>query len=287
MQWKLLFFITCLALENAPSTVMAGIFEGNHPAVEKGHQAFNSGKYKDALSAYQQAEKELPESPEIKFNVGNAYMSLGQLEKAKNAYESALSNAGNELKAKDYYNLGNAFAALQQNENAISAYRQALKADPQLEPARHNLEVMLRKQKQPPPSENQPSPNQSPNQSKDQPEAEQPPSDSSSNSAQNSPDDNNKQQKEKDSAKNETLPDPPSPKESDHNQPAPEDSPSPDNPPPMSSGEERSSSNLSSEPISRREAQRLLDAIRRNEKQFLMPQHNRKVTPSVPPEKDW
>lgn len=278
MRWKLLFFITCLTLENAPSTVMAGIFEGNHPAVEKGHQAFNSGKYEDALKAYQQAEKELPESPEIKFNIGNAYANLGQHEKAKRAYESALSHAGKELKAKDYYNLGNAFAALQQNDNAISAFRQALKADPQLEPARHNLEVMLRKQKQPPPPQKQPSPNKS----KDQSEPEQSSSDSSTDEDSLSDKESSSADKKSDqSEKNENPPHQPSAKESDHNQPPPRDNASP------TSKEQPSSSNQSSEPINRREAQRLLDAMRRNEKQFLMPQHNRKVTPRVPPEKDW
>ncbi|MGC4116691.1 MAG: tetratricopeptide repeat protein [Myxococcales bacterium] len=122
----------------------AGLFEANHPLVKQGTDAYQKGDYEAALKAYEQAERELPDSPELQYNLGDVYMKLKRADDAKRAYETALKKAPDSLKSRDYFNLGNALAELNQKDDAVSAYRQALKVDPKNEPARRNLELLLR-----------------------------------------------------------------------------------------------------------------------------------------------
>ncbi|MBI5548025.1 MAG: tetratricopeptide repeat protein [Deltaproteobacteria bacterium] len=133
----------------------AGLLEGNHPQVEQGTEAYGRGDYEVALRHYEQAQKELNESPELLYNLGNVYLKMGRTDDAKRAYEAALSRAGDSLKPRDYFNLGNALVGLDLKGDAMAAYRQALKLDPHFEPARRNLEILLRKKT---PPQNQPTP---------------------------------------------------------------------------------------------------------------------------------
>jgi len=41
----------------------AGLLEKEHPLVQQGRQAYDSGRYEDALSAFEQAKKERPNDP--------------------------------------------------------------------------------------------------------------------------------------------------------------------------------------------------------------------------------
>lgn len=128
-----------------PEAVALGPLQRNHPAVEEGMKAYEEGRYEDALRDFEQAKKELPSSAALDFNRGNALYKLGRQEEAKEAYRRVAETERSDLKEKDYYNLGNAWAELGNAKEAVSAYRQALKLNPQDEDARHNLEVVLRK----------------------------------------------------------------------------------------------------------------------------------------------
>lgn len=122
-----------------------GPLEKNHPTVEAGTQAYLEGRFEDALAAYQAAKKEKPDSAALDFDIGNALYKLGRYEEAREAWLRAANSPKRDLKEKDYYNLGNGFAALNQTKDAIASYRKALTLDPGDEQARHNLEVLLRK----------------------------------------------------------------------------------------------------------------------------------------------
>lgn len=129
-----------------------GLLEKADPTVERGNQAYREGHYEEALQAYEEAAKEKPDSAPLQFDRGNALLKLGKKDEARDAYERALSGADQELKARDYYNLGNALAELGQDPAAARAYRKALALDPRDPNARHNLEVVLsRKDRKPPP----------------------------------------------------------------------------------------------------------------------------------------
>ena len=133
----------------APGLARAGLLEGNHPKVQQGTEAYQKGDWDGALRAYEEAQKELPNSPELQYNLGDVYMKLGRNDDARRSYEAALGKASDKLKPRDYFNLGNALVGLDQKDDAVAAYRQALKLDPNFEPARHNLEVLLRKKNPP------------------------------------------------------------------------------------------------------------------------------------------
>lgn len=129
------------------------LFEKDHPQVAQATEAYGRGDYEAALQLYEAAKESFEVIPaELHFNIGDTLVRLGRHEEAKQAYERALGAADGEFKADSFYNLGNAFLGLDEKDGAKAAYRQALKVNPAHEPARRNLELLLRGK---PPEENQ------------------------------------------------------------------------------------------------------------------------------------
>lgn len=122
-----------------------GPFEANPPLVDRGLKAYDEGRFEDALRDFTAAEQEAPGHPALEYNRGNALYRLGRYDAARDAYRRAADAAGPSLKERDLYNMGNALAQLGDTQGAIGAYRKALVMEPQDEAARHNLEVLLRK----------------------------------------------------------------------------------------------------------------------------------------------
>jgi len=133
-----------LALLAAPAPAL-GPFEANPPGVERGLKAYDEGRFEDALREFTAAEHEAPGHPALEYNRGNALYRLGRYDEAREAYRRASEAAAPSLKEQDFYNMGNALAQLGDTKAAINAYRKALVLDPRDEEARHNLEVLLRK----------------------------------------------------------------------------------------------------------------------------------------------
>ena len=133
-----------LVLLAAPARAL-GPFEANPPGVERGMKAYDEGRFADALREFTAAEQEAPGHPALEYNRGNALYRLGRYDEAREAYKRASEAAGPGLKERDLYNMGNALAQLGDTKAAIGAYRKALVLEPQDEQARHNLEVLLRK----------------------------------------------------------------------------------------------------------------------------------------------
>jgi len=144
--------VLSLAIAFPPNLFAMGPLERNHPAVEEGMDAYQEGRFEDALSAFDQAQAELPDRPLVQLNRGDALYKLGRMDEARQAYQKAVElDRKGELGGKDYYNLGNTWAAMDKPREAISAYRRALTLNPEDALARHNLEVLLRKLPPPPP----------------------------------------------------------------------------------------------------------------------------------------
>ena len=314
-----LFAAAALAL---PGAARAGLFEGNHPKVKAGTEAYHQGDFDGALRLYEEADKELPKRPELLYNLGDTYMKLGRTDDAKRAFEAALGGADDSLKARDYFNLGNAFATLNQTDDAIAAYRQALKADPSLEPARRNLELLLRKLKQQPPPEKKPTPGdggtpdagvpdagedggQGDASQQDQPDAGQDGGQGDAGQSDGGEPDGGLDagadagadggQGDGGSGDGGGEADAGSPDagqrqdggggqgESDQADGGSPDAGGPDG----GQAAEPEETPVEPENVDKQEAEQLLDAVRRNEKQFLMHQHKRKGNKSARPDKDW
>lgn len=156
----LLAVVLSLTLTFSPNVFALGPLERNHPLVEEGMEAYDKGDYETALQKFTEAQKVLPQSAALEFNRANALHKLERYDEAATAYENAqkLAQGSKEqepLKGRDFYNMGNNYAALGKNDEAIKVYRKALRADPNDLQARHNLEVLLRKIKPPPPKPGQ------------------------------------------------------------------------------------------------------------------------------------
>lgn len=142
--------VLALLLLASPAAAV-GLLSKNHPLVDRGNRAFADGKYDEALAAYDEAEQALPRSAEVAYNRGNALYKLGRLDEAREAYARALIAEDSELRASDYFNMGNAFAGMGKDEEAIDAYRRALALRRNDADTRHNLELVLRRREQKPP----------------------------------------------------------------------------------------------------------------------------------------
>jgi tetratricopeptide (TPR) repeat protein len=124
-----------------------------YEAAPLANDAYGSGRYREAADLYEVALAELPESPELHFNLGNAHFKLHDLEKATEAYLRALDTDDRLLAATARYNLGNvhyqrALNAMRTFRDAVTpireamlSYRDSLALDPELADAMYNLEL--------------------------------------------------------------------------------------------------------------------------------------------------
>jgi tetratricopeptide (TPR) repeat protein len=138
-------FSATLGMLGAPPAFALGPFERNQAQVEAGLKAYDDGRYEDALREFDAAKKAMPGSAALEYDRGNALYRIGRFDDARSAYLRAAEMSPGELKEKDLYNLGNALAELGRTQEAINVYRRALALAPNDEAARHNLEVLLRR----------------------------------------------------------------------------------------------------------------------------------------------
>ncbi|NTX57687.1 tetratricopeptide repeat protein [Myxococcus sp. CA039A] len=147
---RLLACVACLVLPL--SALGAGPLERDHPRVQQGREAYLAGRYEDALKAFEDAKKERPNDPAVDFNRGDALAKLGRVKDAQEVFRGVTESNRPDLRQKAWYNLGNLAATTGDRVEALKSYRRALTLDPQDVQARHNYEVVLRNL--PPPQDN-------------------------------------------------------------------------------------------------------------------------------------
>ncbi|RKH34250.1 tetratricopeptide repeat protein [Corallococcus sp. CA031C] len=122
-----------------------GPLEKDHPLVQRGREAYAAGRYEDALRDFEAAKKERPSDPIVEFNRADALAKLGRAAEAREAFKQvAESSRQPDLAQKSWYNLGNLAATAGDRKEALKSYRRALTLDPTDPLARHNYEVVLR-----------------------------------------------------------------------------------------------------------------------------------------------
>ena len=122
--------------------------EGLFDKVKKGNQAMAGGDYRKALEYYHDAETDLPESPELEYNMAGALHYDGGYEEAVDKYQRALNTTDINTEAQAHYNLGNTLFRMQDYQKAIQSYQQALEINPDDMDAKFNLELARRKLKE-------------------------------------------------------------------------------------------------------------------------------------------
>ncbi len=125
--------------------------ERNHPAVEQGMSAFESGQFEAALEHFDRALADKPLEATAHYNRGVTLHKLGKNDEARSSLQRALElDTSNKLASKIHYNLGNVANTLGDRKEAILQYRRSLEKNPSDANARHNLEMLLKNV--PPPS---------------------------------------------------------------------------------------------------------------------------------------
>ena len=132
--------------------LLAGLVSGSHPLwsqagrekVLEGNRNYSEGDYDKALELYREALEENPDSPAIRFNLGDAQFKKEEMDAASDSFSQALQSEDPGIKSRAQYNLGNSLYRQGKLQESLSAYREALKVAPGDRDAKHNLEFVLR-----------------------------------------------------------------------------------------------------------------------------------------------
>jgi Flp pilus assembly protein TadD len=82
----------------------SGAFEVNAGSLENAEQSYRSGKWSEALEAFESLSKQFPRNSYIWLRLGNSYAKLGRFEDAALSYNSALAVDPSNTSAA--YNMG-------------------------------------------------------------------------------------------------------------------------------------------------------------------------------------
>ena len=132
--------------------LLAGLLSGSQPLwsqagrekVLAGNRNYSEGDYDKALELYREALEENPDSPVIRFNLGDGHFKKEELEDAADSFSQALQSEDPEIRSRAQYNLGNSLYRQGKLQESLSAYREALKVAPGDRDAKHNLEFVLK-----------------------------------------------------------------------------------------------------------------------------------------------
>jgi Ca-activated chloride channel homolog len=134
-----------VALPLVALLLAASPFQAEQPEVRAGNEAVKGGDPAAALPRYDAAEREAGPHPEIDFDRGNALHAAGRPEEARAAWRKAAERAPPPLASRALQNTANALDQAGDQPGAIRALGEALQRDPGNEDARYNLEVLLRR----------------------------------------------------------------------------------------------------------------------------------------------
>jgi Ca-activated chloride channel family protein len=210
---------------------------------------YESGDHYHAMQLYKQLLDNNANDPEINYNVGNALYRLQMYDQAKQYYQRALEYTENgQLKNDIQYNIANCEFKLKKLEESVERYKQVLRKNPEDDDARKNLEWALKQmQKQNPP----------PQKNKDQKQSEK-------NKDSQKQKDKNNQNKNKDQNK---RPNEPKDNEDDKN--------------------DQKNRMARNQGLTKQEAERILDALKNQEKDYQKKKLKDKVTKEEKTDKDW
>ncbi|MFN0188517.1 MAG: tetratricopeptide repeat protein [Bacteroidia bacterium] len=116
--------------------------------IVEGNTEYESGRYHNAEAAY---KKSVEKAPQFigSYNLGNALYRQNKFEEASQQYLNASANNNvNELQSKAMYNMGNSLLKNEKYAESIEAYKKALRLNPKDEDARYNLSYAQKKLQQ-------------------------------------------------------------------------------------------------------------------------------------------
>lgn len=110
--------------------------------IEDGNRLYAEEKYDEANNKYRDALIDNPESPIVNFNIGDVLYKKRNFEEALKSFEKATSADDILLQGKSYYNMGNSLYKMGEMPESIVMYKKALELNPNDEDAKYNLEYV-------------------------------------------------------------------------------------------------------------------------------------------------
>ncbi len=258
--------VACTAI--AAAVFLTGGVDRNARRLNKeGNRNFADGDFPAASQQYEDAQARAPQSPEIAYNLGNALYRQGNFVAAAEQLRRAAAG-GVAVGSQSWYNLGNALFKAENLPEAAAAYRQALALAPGDRDAKINyektLEAMRDQQKQPQDSQQQKDQQQKNQQKKDgqqQGDSQQEQQQDQQQQQQQQPGEEGKEQQEQNRGEEEQQQ------------------------PPQEAGLD--STSLAAGELRPEEAQRILEAMREQEKELQRELAKKMKLRARRTEKDW
>ncbi len=107
----------------------------------RGNAHYRASEFNEALAEYRSGQVMAPELEELAFNSGNALFRMEEFDSALREYLNAAASFDDELSAVSYYNAGNAQLSAGDPEAAMESFKQSLRTNPGDLDAKYNLEV--------------------------------------------------------------------------------------------------------------------------------------------------
>ena len=230
--------------------------------VRKGNQEFKNGNFNEAEINYRKALDQNPEKYSAQFNLGDALFEQENYEKAAEVFNASNKESlpAHQL-SSNFYNLGNSLLKGGKLQESIEAYKKALKADPKNEEARYNLEYARQKLQQ----QQQQNQDQDQDQQQDQQNQDQQKDQQEQNQDQQQ-DQKDQQQQDQDQQQQDQQQN-----QSDQK------------------NQQGQQNEQQAQKISKKDAERMLDALKNNEKKTLekLKKEQKKNAKVIKSEKDW
>ncbi len=225
--------------------------------VREGNRLFEAEQYAEAEAKYRAALEIDWDNADALFNLGNALYRQGYLDEAQQVFESLSRDFDDEERLADaLHNLGNSFLGQQRIPESMEAYKDALRIFPDQEDTRYNLAYARRLLEEMPPQE--------------QPQAgDEPPEDTDEDQETNG----------------QPQPEPGDDPEPDEDT-GEDEQPATPEPGPMDEVEDDSPARL--DELSKEDAERMLDALRREEERIQQEVNRDDTIPdTLRIEKEW
>jgi len=124
--------------------VSSGFSQSNRSTLNEGVDKYDEKKYTDAEVDFRKVVESSPKSFEANYNLGNTYYKQEKYDEAIKSYQSAFENAkDNESRAKIFHNVGNSLLKSNKIEQSVEAYKTALKYNPNDQDTKYNLSYAL------------------------------------------------------------------------------------------------------------------------------------------------
>lgn len=234
-----------------------GNCQSENRLIQKGNDQYNNKKFTEAEMDYRKSIEKKPESFTGNYNLGNALYKQKKYDEASKQYMQAAgvdSSFGNQ--SKSYFNLGNSLVKSEKYKEGAEAYKMALRENPTDENARYNLSYALSKMRQ----------------------QEQKDKDNKDDKNKDKKDDKNKDQKEnKDQQKKDDQKKQDQQKQDQQKQDQQK----------QDQQKQEANKKPSKPKISKEDAERILEALKNDEKNLQKKKAKKYETTSGSPEKDW